>query len=54
MNLIFELYPVSIVSMHQIYSIHTRDKEHKGPILKQHFCLILSNKQTFVTKVKKM
>ena len=34
------------------YSVHTRDKEHKGPILKHHFCLNLSKKQTFVTKVK--
>ena len=36
------------------YSVHTRDKEHKGPILKHHFCWILSKKQTLVTKVKKM
>ena len=49
MNLIFEFYSLNIVSMH---SIHKRDQEHKGPILKHHLCLILSKKQTFVTKVK--
>ena len=31
------------------YSIHTRDKEYKGRILKHHFCLDLSKNQTFVT-----
>ena len=54
MNLIFEFYVVSIVSMHQIFSAHKRQRIHKGLILKDHFCLNLSKYQTFVTTVKKM
>ena len=53
MNLIFEFYSVSVLFLCIKYSVYTRDKEHKGPILKHHFCLNLSKKQTFVSKVKK-
>ena len=52
MNLIFEFYSVSVLFLCIKYSVYTRDKEHKGPILKHHFSLNLSKKQTFVTKVK--
>ena len=51
-NLIFELYSVSIVSMHQIFSTH-KIQRPQDRILKHQFCLMLSKKQTFVTKVKK-
>ena len=54
MNLIFEFYYVSVLFLCIKYSVYTRDKEHKGPILKHHLCLNPGKKQTFGTKAKKM
>ena len=48
MNLIFEFYSVSIVSMHQIFSTHKRQRTQR-PHFETPFLLNLSKKQNFVT-----
>ena len=52
MNLIFELYSVSIVSMHQIFNTHKRQKTQMYHF-ETPFLLNPKQKKPFVTKVEK-
>ena len=53
MNVIFELYSVSIVSMHQIFSTYKRRRTKRSHFETQ-VLLNPKQKKPFVTKVKKM